>query len=74
MASRMRIDIDTGRIAETPERLRRWSSHVRRLGWRLVVWRALWFPFWFGGDLPAPWLPDARDPSQRLTTSAVAPG
>ncbi len=60
MASRLNIVIDTERVTEAPQRMRKWSEHVRRLGWSLVLWRALWFPFWFGGDLPAPWLPDRR--------------
>ena len=60
MATRVRIDIDTRRVAEMPGRFRQWIEHLRRLGPRLLLWRALWFPFWFGGDLPAPWLPDDR--------------
>ena len=64
MASRLRLTIDPApiaeRLAETPARLRQWSVHLQRLGWRAVLWRALWLPFWFGGDIPAPWWPDRR--------------
>ncbi len=64
MASRLRLTIDTApiadRLAETPARLRRWSVHLQRLGWRTVLWRVLWFPWWFGADTPAPWWPERR--------------
>ncbi|MCC6315773.1 MAG: hypothetical protein IT337_17385 [Thermomicrobiales bacterium] len=57
MASRIHLPIDTTEIAAAPERLKRWRAHLQRLGPRLVLWRLLWFPIWFGGELPAPWLP-----------------
>ena len=39
------------------ERLRQLASW-RPADGRLFIWRLLWFPFWFGGDIPAPWLPE----------------
>jgi hypothetical protein len=39
------------------ERLRQLASWRPDDG-RLFIWRLLWFPFWFGGDIPAPWLPE----------------
>ncbi len=61
MASRLRLPIDMREIAGAPDRLKRWQAHLQRLGVRLLLWRILWFPFWFGGELPAPWLPDRAD-------------
>ena len=57
MASRLHLLIDSSDLAAAPERLKRWRAHLQRLGTRLVLWRLLWFPFWFGGEMPAPWLP-----------------
>jgi len=78
MASRPHVTIDTRALAEAPDRLRRWIEHSQRLGWKLVLWRTLWFPYWFGGELPAPWLPDERDtgslpdaPAARATVEAI---
>lgn len=39
------------------------DAFQRLLAWRpddprLLCWRIFWFPFWVGGDVPAPWLPE----------------
>ena len=53
------------RLPELPDHPgRALIEHLRQLAtWRpadgrLFIWRLLWFPFWFGGDIPAPWLPE----------------
>jgi hypothetical protein len=78
MIQRPSFTLDTRRFADVPEELHRWVRHLRRLGWRLVLWRAIWLPFWFGGDVPAPWLPEKVDrtslpeaPAARAVATAI---
>lgn len=50
---------------------------VRRiLAWRpddpvLLLWRIVWLPFWLGGDLPVPWLPEREITAQPDSPAAL---
>jgi hypothetical protein len=73
MASRLRlpITIDRNFPAEHWHSLRRRYSRWRALGWKLALWRLLWLPFTFAGELPAPWLPERSNDREVPPSSAA---